>query len=184
MTKIIEFLKTNIKTSALLGGLFSLCCYLVSELYLQPLCNSDQQKWYCFFADPTISEQLAELENSKQAAPWKVKLNHIKINNQVKIVPQIELTDKAYLSLFKINVSSDAIIIKANSYLIDASSNKKFDLAWSVDLAAGKNILKLIITSHPIDWETILSNKKVELIESLQKHAKFWTADSLIIYNR
>ncbi len=183
MTKIIEFLKKNIKTSALLGGLFSLCCYLVSELYLQPLCNANSENWYCFFNDPTISKQLSELENSELAAPWKVTLDHIKINNQVKIVPQIELTDKAYLSLFKIDVSQDTIIIKTNSYPIDASSNKKFDLAWNVDLAAGKNLLKVIISSHPIEWDTILSNKDVELIESLRRHAKFWTTDSLIIYD-
>jgi hypothetical protein len=184
MTKMIEFFKKNIKTSALLGGLFSLCCYLVSELYVQPLCNSDQQKWYCFFADPTIAEQLAELENSQQVAPWKLTLDHIQTGNKIKIVPQIELTDKAYLSLFKINVSSDVIIIKTDNYHINTSSNDKFDLAWNVDLAAGKNIFKVIMTPHAIDWTIILSNKDVELINSLKKRVNFWTTDSLIIYRK
>jgi len=181
---MIEFFKKNIKISALLGGLFSLCCYLVSELYVQPLCNSDQQKWYCFFNDPTISKQLSELENSEQAAPWKVKLNHIKIDHKVKIVPKIELADKAYLSLFKINVSSDVIIIQTKNYDIKSSSNDKFDLAWNVDLAAGKNFFQVIMTPDPIDWETILSNKDVEFIESLKKRVNFWTTDSLTIYRK
>lgn len=182
MKKIIEFLKKNIKISALLGGLFSLCGYLFSELYVQPLCASDQQKWYCFSADPTIAEQLKDLENSEQAAPWKVKLNHIKIDNKVKIVPKIELTDKVYLSLFKINISSDVIIIKADNYPLDTSSNDKFDLAWNADLDAGKNFFQVIMTPDPIDWTTILSNKEVELIESLKNRVNFWTTDSLIIY--
>ncbi len=179
---MIEFLKKNIKISALLGGLFSLCCYLVSELYVQPLCDSDQQKWYCFSSGPTITEQLAELENSEPVAPWKLTLDYIQTDNQVKIVPKIELTDKVYLSLFKINVSSDVIIIKADNYPLDTSSNDKFDLAWNVDLAAGKNILQVIMSSHTIDWESILSNKDVELIESLKRRANFWTTDSLTIH--
>lgn len=150
---------------------------------LQQICKqSHSNEWYCVCNNPTIAEQLAELENAKQAAPWKVTLDHIKINNQVKIVPQIKLTDKAYLSFFKINVSSDVIIIKADNYLFDTSSNDKFDVAWNVDLDAGKNFLKVIITSHPIDWETILSNKKIELIDSLKIRVNFWTSDSLIIY--
>jgi len=182
MKKMIEFFKKNIKISALLGGLFSLCCYLVSELYMQPLCDYDQQKWYCFFNDPTISTQLSGLENSQQVAPWKVRLDHIQTDNQVKIIPKIELTDKVYLSLFKINVSSDVIIIKTQNYHINTSSNDKFDLAWNVDLATGKNIFKVIMTPHAIDWQTILSNKDVELIELLKRRVNFWTTDSLIIY--
>jgi hypothetical protein len=184
MKKMIEFLKKNIKISALLGGLFAFCSYLISELYLQPLCDSDQQKWYCFSADPTITEQLADLKNSEQVAPWKLTLDHIQTDNQVKIIPKIELADKVYLSLFKINVSSYVIIIKADNYLLDTSSNDKFDLAWNVDLDAGKNFFKVIMTPHAIDWTTMLSNKDVELIESLKKRVNFWTSDSLIIYKK
>lgn len=184
MNKVIEFLKKNIKISALLGGLFSLCGYLFSELYVQPLCASDQQKWYCFSGDPTMSEQLAELENSQQVAPWKLTLDHIQTDNQVKIVPKIELDDKVYLSLLQINVLSDVIIIKADNYPFDISSNDKFDLTWNVDLDAGKNFFQVIMTPDPIDWTTILSNKTVELIESLKKRVNFWTTDSLTIYRR
>ena len=145
---------------------------------LQELCDSNSEAWYCVCNDPTIAEQLTKLENSQLAAPWKVTLDHKQTGNQVKIVSQIKLTDKAYLSLFQINVSSDTMIINVNNYPIDALSNKNIDLTWSVNLIAGKNFFKVIITPHPIEWTTILSNKKVALIDSLKISAKFWTTDS------
>ncbi len=152
---------------------------------LKTICKqSNSNEWYCVCHESTMTEQLAEIENSEQVAPWKLTLDHIQTGNQVKIIPKIELADKAYLSLFKINVSSDVIIIKADNYLLDISSNDKFDLAWNVDLDAGKNFFKVIMTPHAIDWTTILSNKKVELIESLKKRVNFWTSDSLIIYRK
>lgn len=175
-----DFPKIFKKIVILLVGLFALI-----KLYywvcgnLQQICKqSNSNEWYCVCNNPTISEQLADLQNSKKAAPWKVTLDHIQTNNKVKIIPKIELADKAYLSLFKINESSDVIIIKANNYSIN--NNDKFDLAWNVDLAAGKNIFKVIITHHDIDWDIILSNNE-KLIDSLEMRVKFWTSDTLII---
>lgn len=146
---------------------------------LKQICEqSNSNEWYCVCDDPTISEQLAKLGNSKKAAPWKVTLDHTQTNNQVKIIPKIELANKVYLSIFNINKSSETIIINVNNYEINKDYN--FNLAWTVNLTAGPNFFKVIITDQPIDWPTILSNKDIELIESLKRRVKFWTADSLL----
>lgn len=160
--------------------------YITIHQIINSICNnlkevcqqSNSNEWYCVCNNPTISEQLAKLENSKKAAPWKVTLDKTTTATQIKIKPKIDLTiDKVYLSIFNINLSSSTIIINVNNY--DINKNDNFNLAWTVNLTAGPNFFKVIITDQPIDWPTILSNKGLKLIESLKMRVNFWTTDSL-----
>jgi hypothetical protein len=178
-----DFPKIFKKIVILLVGLFALI-----KLYywvcgnLQQICKqSNSNEWYCVCNKPTISKQLANLQNSQQAAPWKVTLHHTKTVGQVKIKPKIKFDKtykgKVYLSIFNINLSSSTIIINVNNYEINKNDN--FDLAWTVNLTAGPNLLKIIITDQPIYWPTIFSTTGVNLINSLKMNVKFWTADSL-----
>ena len=173
-------------------------CFSIINIYhwvcenMQELCDSNSEAWYCVCNNPSIAEQLAELENSQQAAPWKVTLDHNQIGSEVKIVPKIELKqnynlNQVYLSLFKINLSTpishEMIDLSNQNKLIDVS-NDNIQYYWNYSLDVGENIFKAIITPSPIDWKSIINKKNVEIIDSLEMRVKFWATDDPLIINR